>query len=705
MQGYPNHYNGYNASSRDINHISDKFSSDLGFDEDSNDNVEYSSNSIPVDVHKYNEHIALLNTELKQSKKQLKAAELTEASLQQKINNIQSLNRSQVTMFKNEIIMNMRKKKRAMKLVSYYRSQVEFFLQNTKVSLPANLVDQPEFSDEDDADADSVSVPKPPSSLDSSVAPSISASAPITTNDNKDAVVAVVSPNVGGENAMNNSELESLKEKNDTLVKKLKQLATAYQSLQKKLKTYEDGSSASISVPTPPAPPTPTPPTPASVLTPSGYSTIQYSPKLKDSLKEVRKLQKDLTNLKNEVTDIFSSSASTISQEIMLQIGNSISKALGAAHSESDQLKDAYLKEVILRRALHNELQELKGNIRVLVRVRPILPKQDGANASSAISCVSEDEISITNPSTNGKKVWQFNRVLGTESSQKDLFDQLSPLITSALDGFSVCVFAYGQTGSGKTHSMQGTVENPGVYSRTFATLFAEATSRQKSVQSGSARWEFEFRVSVAELYLDDFRDLLRKSTADGSASRPPPRLTMRRDSSGQMSIPELTEQVITETDQVMACLELAASNRSVGKTNMNEHSSRSHLILTITIKSKNPESDEPVYSKLHLVDLAGSERLAKSGVEGMRAKEAVAINTSLSALGDVISALAAKRPHVPYRNSPLTNLLQDALGGDSKTLMLLQLNPTKDAYDESSCSLTFAARVNDVQTQSRGKR
>ncbi|KAK6143883.1 hypothetical protein DH2020_024231 [Rehmannia glutinosa] len=251
-----------------------------------------------------------------------------------------------------------------------------------------------------------------------------------------------------------------------------------------------------------------------------------------------------------------------------------------------------YQKVLEENRKLYNQVQDLKGNIRVYCRVRPFLPGQP--NGLSTVEDVSDSNITIITPPKfgKGKKTFTFNKAFGPSSSQEEVFADTQPLIRSVLDGYNVCIFAYGQTGSGKTFTM----------------------------------------------------------------------------------------------------------NRAVGSTAMNDRSSRSHSCLTVHVQGRDLTSGAILRGCMHLVDLAGSERVDKTEATGDRLKEAQHINRSLSALGDVISSLSQKNAHVPYRNSKLTQLLQDSLGGRAKTLMFVHISPEPDALGETISTLKFAERVSTVE-------
>uniref|UniRef100_A0A0D9WIT2 Kinesin motor domain-containing protein n=1 Tax=Leersia perrieri TaxID=77586 RepID=A0A0D9WIT2_9ORYZ len=302
---------------------------------------------------------------------------------------------------------------------------------------------------------------------------------------------------------------------------------------------------------------------------------------------------------------------------------------------------DNYHKVLAENQKLFNEVQELKGNIRVYCRVRPFLSGQD--KKSTTVDYIGENgELLISNPFKQGKdghRMFKFNKVFSPFASQAEVFSDIQPLIRSVLDGFNVCIFAYGQTGSGKTYTMSGpstSKQDWGVNYRALNDLFDISLSRRNA-------FSYEVGVQMVEIY---------------------------------------NEQ----------------ANRAVGSTALNERSSRSHSILTVHVRGLDVKNKSTSRGCLHLIDLAGSERVERSEATGDRLKEAQHINKSLSALGDVIFALAQKNAHVPYRNSKLTQVLQSSLGGQAKTLMFVQINPDVESYSETISTLKFAERVSGVE-------
>ncbi|KAL2954341.1 hypothetical protein AAZX31_19G216200 [Glycine max] len=347
-----------------------------------------------------------------------------------------------------------------------------------------------------------------------------------------------------------------------------------------------------------------------------------------------------------------------------------------------------YHKVLDENRKLYNIVQDLKGNIRVYCRVRPFLGGQ--LSHYSSVGNVEEGSISIITPSKygkEGKKTFNFNRVFGPSATQGEVFADTQPLIRSVLDGYNVCIFAYGQTGSGKTFTMSGpddiNEETIGVNYRALKDLFYLSEQRKDTIS-------YEISVQMLEIYNEQVRDLL---TTDGAK-----RLEIRNSSHNGINVPDADLVPVSCTSDVINLMNLGQKNRAVGSTAMNDRSSRSHSCLTVHVQGKNLTSGSTIRGSMHLVDLAGSERADKTEATGDRMKEAQHINKSLSALGDVISSLAQKNAHVPYRNSKLTQLLQDSLGGQAKTLMFVHISPEPEALGETLSTLKFAERVSTVE-------
>ncbi|KAM1234642.1 hypothetical protein ACFX2J_004197 [Malus domestica] len=354
-----------------------------------------------------------------------------------------------------------------------------------------------------------------------------------------------------------------------------------------------------------------------------------------------------------------------------------------------NDLKTKFIEGAKERKELYNKVLELKGNIRVFCRCRPLNTDEVAAGASMAIDFESAKDGELTVKS-NGvtRRTFKFDAVLGPQAEQADVFEDTAPFATSVLDGYNVCIFAYGQTGSGKTFTMEGTEDARGVNFRTLQELFHIIGEREKLHR-------YDVSVSVLEVYNEQIRDLLVSGNQPGAAAK---RLEIRQVGEGIHHVPGLVEAHVNNMNEVWEVLQTGSNARAVGSTNANEHSSRSHCIHCVMVKGENLLNGECTRSKLWLVDLAGSERVAKTEVQGERLKETQNINRSLSALGDVVSSLATKSSHIPFRNSKLTHLLQDSLGGDSKTLMFVQISPNENDVSETLCSLNFASRVRGIE-------
>uniref|UniRef100_A0A166GS57 Kinesin-like protein n=1 Tax=Daucus carota subsp. sativus TaxID=79200 RepID=A0A166GS57_DAUCS len=368
--------------------------------------------------------------------------------------------------------------------------------------------------------------------------------------------------------------------------------------------------------------------------------------------------------------------------------GAEVFSALQGLSLEHKNLKKKYLEEYSERKRLYNEVIELKGNIRVFCRCRPLNQDEIAKGYCSVIDLDSshENDLHII-CSDSTKKQFKFDHVFKPEDSQEDVFIQTLPIVISVLDGYNVCIFAYGQTGTGKTFTMEGTPDNRGVNYRTLEELFKISKER-------SSTMKYEISVSMLEVYNEKIRDLLVENS-----DQPPKKLEVKQSAEGTQEVPGLVEACVHGTSEVWELLKSGSRVRSVGSTNANELSSRSHCLLRVTVTGENLLSGHKTRSHLWLVDLAGSERVGKIEVEGERLKESQFINKSLSALGDVISALASKTSHIPYRNSKLTHILQSSLGGDCKTLMFVQMSPSATDLGETICSLNFATRVRGVGT------
>ncbi|XP_019729211.1 kinesin-like protein KIFC3 [Hippocampus comes] len=394
----------------------------------------------------------------------------------------------------------------------------------------------------------------------------------------------------------------------------------------------------------------------------------------------LRCMKTDYASLRSQVRN-FSEFYGAAIKEAKKQVSAAISEMSEA----NKDLLEKYRKEVALRRKLHEQLVELKGNIRVLCRVKPVLKEDQHEDGQSVVVTTDPDNESSLNVLNKGKgRTFELDKVFHPHAGQEEVFQEIEPLVISCIDGYHVCIFAYGQTGSGKTYTMEGSVENPGINQRALKHLFSEIEERKDM-------WSYTVTVSSVEIYNEVLRDLLSK---DGEKLD----IKMNPDGTGQLHVPGLRVIEVKSFQHIKKILAMARRNRITFGTQMNEHSSRSHALLCITVQGTDLATGSKTTGKLNLVDLAGSERVWKSGAEGERLKEAQNINRSLLALGDVIQALRARQTHIPFRNSRLTYLLQDSLGKGSKTAMVVQVSSLERNVGETLCSLKFAQRVCKVE-------
>eukprot|EP00055_Hartaetosiga_balthica_P010970 m.48523 g.48523 ORF g.48523 m.48523 type:complete len:917 (+) comp7401_c0_seq2:51-2801(+) len=414
-----------------------------------------------------------------------------------------------------------------------------------------------------------------------------------------------------------------------------------------------------------------------------------YSKQLVPAVKALKLLSQDYKKLKKETRDLQGEIEPTVKQ-----CKRDLLRSLAEVDKQYKEMLMKYRKEMTLRKKLHNQLVDLKGNIRVFGRIRPIIHEDgSGSGLDIAIKASPVDD-QILNVHRKGKELtYELDRVFSSESTQADVFEAARDVITSVVDGYNVCIFAYGQTGSGKTFTMDGPDENPGVNRRSLQLLFGIVEERRSD-------WSFELEVSVFEIYNNAIADLLAPKKKNDKRG-----LDIRYGKDGPY-VEGLSRHIVHSPEEVRSYFHKATGNRSTSATDMNERSSRSHMLLVVYVSATNLSTGITATGKLNLIDLAGSERAEKSGAidDKTRFDEAKSINKSLSCLMDVIHALGTKQKHIPFRNSKLTHLLQDSLGGSAKTIMLVQVAPVQKNVDESKNSLDFALRVRAVELGSAKK-
>eukprot|EP01029_Cantina_marsupialis_P022524 TRINITY_DN549_c2_g1_i5.p1 TRINITY_DN549_c2_g1~~TRINITY_DN549_c2_g1_i5.p1 ORF type:complete len:917 (-),score=156.06 TRINITY_DN549_c2_g1_i5:1936-4686(-) len=342
-----------------------------------------------------------------------------------------------------------------------------------------------------------------------------------------------------------------------------------------------------------------------------------------------------------------------------------------------------------------DSIEPQKGqNIQVVVRCRPLNNAERREGTKAIVQCKSDVGEVVVNVNGRGQlqqKGFRFDRVFGQYATQEELFDtSVVPIIEEALQGFNCTVFAYGQTGTGKTYTMEGDIKesaHSGIIPRSIYRIFKEL---QKNPDG-----EYSVRVSYLEVYNEQLDDLLSKAES--------PRLRIVEDSKKGVLCHNLEEILVHNPKEIFDILEGAVQKRRTAETLMNKNSSRSHCIFSLTIHMKETtEEGEDLLKvgKLNLVDLAGSECVGRSGAKNDRAREAKNINQSLLTLGRVITALVERWGHIPYRDSKLTRLLQDSLGGRTKTCIIATLSPSILSLDESLSTLDYAHRAKNIKNR-----
>ncbi|KAK7884351.1 hypothetical protein WMY93_027474 [Mugilogobius chulae] len=320
-------------------------------------------------------------------------------------------------------------------------------------------------------------------------------------------------------------------------------------------------------------------------------------------------------------------------------------------------------------------------NIKVLCRFRPLNQSEIIRGDQFIAKFQGDDTVLI------GGKSYAFDRVFPTNTTQEQVYNtSAKQIVKDVLGGYNGTIFAYGQTSSGKTHTMEGKLHDPhqmGIIPRIAEDIFNHIFAMDENL-------EFHIKVSYFEIYMDKIRDLLDVTKTN---------LSVHEDKNRVPFVKGCTERFVSSPDEVMDVIDEGKANRHVAVTNMNEHSSRSHSIFLINIKQEHVETEQKLCGKLYLVDLAGSEKVSKTGAAGSVLDEAKNINKSLSALGNVISALAeGTKTHVPYRDSKMTRILQDSLGGNCRTTMFICCSPSSYNDTETKSTLMFGQRAKTIR-------
>ncbi|CAG9855551.1 unnamed protein product [Phyllotreta striolata] len=329
-----------------------------------------------------------------------------------------------------------------------------------------------------------------------------------------------------------------------------------------------------------------------------------------------------------------------------------------------------------------------KENVRVFIRIRPLTKKETSEGNENVLTCDFKENLIALKKNGEHTKPFKFDHIFGSSTTQLEMYKMTAfPIVEKVLEGYNGTIFAYGQTGTGKTFTMVGNhliPELKGIVPNTFSHIFSQ-------ISRASEEKSFVVKATYLEIYNEEVRDLL--------AQDPTKKLAIRERKDIGVYVKDLMGFTVDSIQSVTELINRGNKNRITRSTLMNDVSSRSHAIFTITIESRNRRDNKTTVGKLNLVDLAGSERASRTQATGERLKEASNINLSLSVLGNVISALVdGKSTHIPYRNSKLTRLLQDSLGGNSKTAMIAMISPADIDYEESMCTLRYASRVKFIK-------
>eukprot|EP00918_Siedleckia_nematoides_P037743 GHVU01081842.1.p1 GENE.GHVU01081842.1~~GHVU01081842.1.p1 ORF type:complete len:625 (+),score=148.66 GHVU01081842.1:1602-3476(+) len=364
-------------------------------------------------------------------------------------------------------------------------------------------------------------------------------------------------------------------------------------------------------------------------------------------------------------------------------------------------------------------MDEDSGAVRVVCRFRPQNKREIESGAGTCVQFPQPTPEAVRAAKKKGQKLIQntvslapytpdrtfvYDAAFDIDCTQDAVYDAAArPIVDCVLKGFNGCVMAYGQTGSGKTHTMQGywdfekdvdmdglqdvVTEDMGVIPRMIHTVFTHVSNADEHI-------EFQLKVSIFEIYMEKIKDLL-----DTNGTRD--NLKIREDTVRGIYVEDLTEWYVGSVEEVFQCFKFGHANRSVAATQMNATSSRSHLLFQVVITQRNTFDLSQKVGKLYLVDLAGSEKLSKTGASGTTAEEGKLINKSLSALGNVINALTAKAGvHIPYRDSKLTRVLQDNLGGNSQTCLVIAASPSSFNDAETLSTMRFGQRAKQVKNK-----
>ncbi|KAI4356104.1 hypothetical protein L6164_000151 [Bauhinia variegata] len=355
----------------------------------------------------------------------------------------------------------------------------------------------------------------------------------------------------------------------------------------------------------------------------------------------------------------------------------------------------------------HKHDKEKGVNVQVLVRCRPLSDDEMRLHTPVVISCnEGRREVSAVQNIANKQidRTFMFDKVFGPTSQQKELYDKaVSPIVNEVLEGYNCTIFAYGQTGTGKTYTMEGGARKKNGEFPSDAGVIPRAVKEVFDILEAQCA-EYSMKVTFLELYNEEITDLLATEETskfvDDKSKKP---IALMEDGKGGVFVRGLEEEIVSTANEIYKILEKGSAKRRTAETLLNKQSSRSHSIFSITIHIKEctPEGEEMIKcGKLNLVDLAGSENISRSGAREGRAREAGEINKSLLTLGRVINALVEHSGHVPYRDSKLTRLLRDSLGGKTKTCIIATISSSIHCLEETLSTLDYAHRAKNIKNK-----
>ena len=428
------------------------------------------------------------------------------------------------------------------------------------------------------------------------------------------------------------------------------------------------------------------------------FKLINYDIKKNQEIENLIDIDENyLNNAPNEIKELSNKIVTYFKQLIEKENYKTINlkqlKEALISEQEKVYLLNTRLKnEKFLRRKIHNRYMYLRGNLRVMCRVRPFLPNEK-INKKSQMETIliNNDSISIFQDN-KPEKNFEYDYIFDTKSTQQDVYEEVTLLIQSMVQGNNICIIAYGQTCTGKTYSIQGPdSKNPGIAPRAAKELFLILNNFSKSNLFESIR----LSLTIIEIYNEQIYNLLEEST---------PSLNMYEDTSGNLVIPDLNPISVSSFDEAMKLFKLAAKFRHTSNTEYNDRSSRSHCIFSFQLKLTG-KNGKIIRSTLHIIDLAGSERISKSHIKDEKLKkEAICINLSLHSLSTVLNSIALKANHIPYRDSKLTHFLKDSINENYNILLLLHVSPHIKDLPETISTLQFGERIVKICHHKTGK-